>query len=127
MQHADKLIARVIFLDGMPNIHVLDPLHIGQTVKEVLDNDLQLEMAARVLYQEAATHCHSVKDYVSRDLFEKLMHDKRNISTCWRRSSTSSASLDLSCMHNTTSASLRTTDFSGVALASEANYRALGS
>jgi bacterioferritin len=76
MQHADKLIARIIFLDGMPNMQVLDPLHIGQTVKEVLDNDLQLEMAARVLYQEAATHCHSVKDYVSRDLFEKLMHDE---------------------------------------------------
>jgi len=76
MQHADKLIARIIFLDGMPNMQVLDPLHIGQTVKEVLDNDLELEMAARVLYQEAATHCHSVKDYVSRDLFEKLMHDE---------------------------------------------------
>src|SRR6516225_11875331 len=76
MQHADKLVMRIIFLDGMPNMQVLDPLHIGQTVKEVLDNDLQLEMAARVLYQEAATHCHSVKDYVSRDLFEKLMHDE---------------------------------------------------
>jgi bacterioferritin (cytochrome b1) len=47
MQHADKLIARIIFLDGMPNMQVLDPLHIGQTVKVVLDNDLQLEMAAR--------------------------------------------------------------------------------
>jgi bacterioferritin len=76
MQHADKLTARIIFLDGMPNMQVLDPLHIGQTVKEVLDCDLQSEMAARALYQEAATHCHSVKDYVSRDLFEELMHDE---------------------------------------------------
>jgi bacterioferritin len=76
MQHADKLIDRIIFLDGFPNMQVLDPLHIGQSVKEVLDCDLAAEMSARALYQEAATHCHSVKDYVSRDLFEKLMHDE---------------------------------------------------
>jgi bacterioferritin len=76
MQHADKLTVRIIFLDGMPNMQVLDPLHIGQTVKEILDCDLQSETAARTLYEEAATHCHSVKDYVSRDLFEELMHDE---------------------------------------------------
>ena len=76
MQHADKLIERIIFLDGFPNMQVLDPLHIGQTVKEVLDCDLQAELSARTLYQEAATHCHAVRDYVSRDLFEKLMHDE---------------------------------------------------
>ena len=50
--------------------------HIGQNVKEVLDCDLASEMSARALYEEAATHCHAVKDYVSRDLFEKLMHDE---------------------------------------------------
>ena len=76
MEHADKLVHRIIFLDGFPNMQVLDPLHIGQTVKEVLDCDLQAEMSARALYEEAATHCHSVKDYVSRDLFEKLMSDE---------------------------------------------------
>ena len=76
MQHADKLIERIIFLDGFPNLQVLDPLHIGQNVKEVLDCDLGAEMSARALYQEAATHCHGVKDYVTRDLFEKLMHDE---------------------------------------------------
>ena len=74
MQHADKLTVRIIFLDGFPNMQVLDPLHIGQNVREVLDCDLQAEMSARALYEEAATHCHSVKDYVSRDLFEELMH-----------------------------------------------------
>jgi bacterioferritin len=78
MQHADRLVERIVFLDGFPNMQVLDPLHIGQTVKEVLDCDLELEMAARALYQEAATHCHSVKDYVSRDLFEKLMADEED-------------------------------------------------
>src|SRR4249920_889621 len=76
MQHADKLIERIIFLDGFPNLQVIDPLHIGQDVKEVLDCDLKAEYSARLLYQEAATHCHAVKDYVTRDLFEKLMHDE---------------------------------------------------
>jgi bacterioferritin len=76
MQHADKLVDRIIFLDGFPNMQVLDPLHIGQNVKEVLDCDLAAEISARALYQEAATHCNSVKDYVTRDLFEQLMHDE---------------------------------------------------
>jgi bacterioferritin len=76
MEHADKLVHRIIFLDGFPNMQVLDPLRIGQNVREVLDCDLATEMAARALYEEAATHCHSVKDYVSRDLFEDLMKDE---------------------------------------------------
>ena len=78
MEHADKFTDRILFLDGFPNMQVLDPLHIGQNVKEVLDCDLAAEMSARALYQEAATHCHSVKDYVSRDLFEKLMSDEEH-------------------------------------------------
>ncbi len=78
MEHADKLVQRIIFLDGFPNMQVLDPLHIGQTVREVLDCDLDAEMRARALYEEAATHCHTVKDYVTRDLFEKLMKDEED-------------------------------------------------
>jgi bacterioferritin len=74
MQHADKLIERIIFLDGSPNMQTLESLHIGKTVKAVLDSDLRAELSARSLYAEAATHCHSVKDYVTRDLFEQLMH-----------------------------------------------------
>jgi bacterioferritin len=76
MQHADKIVQRIIFLDGFPNMQVIDPLRIGQNVREVLDCDLAAEMSARALYQEAANHCHSVKDYVTRDLFEELMHDE---------------------------------------------------
>ena len=76
MEHADKLVDRIIFLDGFPNMQVLDPLHIGQNVKEVLESDLQAELSARALYQEAATYCQSVQDYVSRDLFEELMADE---------------------------------------------------
>jgi bacterioferritin len=78
MQHADKLIERIIFLDGFPNLQVLDPLRIGQNVKEVLDCDLAAEIDARNLYQEAATYCHSVKDYVTRDQFESLMKDEEH-------------------------------------------------
>jgi bacterioferritin len=71
MEHADKLVERIIFLDGFPNMQVLDPLHIGQNVKEVLDCDLAAEMSARALY-------HAAKDYVTRDLFEKLMSDEEH-------------------------------------------------
>jgi len=76
MVHADKLIERIIFLDGAPNMQTLESLDIGKTVKAVLDNDLQAELSAHSLYAEAATHCHSVKDYVTRDLFERLIHDE---------------------------------------------------
>ena len=76
MRHADKFTVRIIFLEGFPNMQVLDPLHIGQSVKEVLECDLQAEIDARTLYQEGATHCQAVKDYVSRDLFEELMKDE---------------------------------------------------
>lgn len=76
MHHADRLTVRIIFLDGFPNMQVLDPLHIGQNVKEVLECDLKAELDARALYQEAATYCHSVKDYPSRELFEDLMKNE---------------------------------------------------
>ena len=80
MNHADRFTDRIIFLDGFPNMQVLDPLRIGQNVKEIIECDLASEIAARTLYQEAATHCHGVKDYVSRDLFEKLMKDEETTS-----------------------------------------------
>src|SRR3974390_1435699 len=76
MQHADRLTDRIIFLDGFPNMQVLDPLRIGQNVKEIIECDLAAELSARALYEEAATHCHGVRGYVSRDLFEKLMSDE---------------------------------------------------
>lgn len=76
MHHADRFTDRILFLDGFPNMQVLDPLRIGQNVKEIIECDLAAEHGARDLYQEAATHCHSVQDYVSRDLFESLMKDE---------------------------------------------------
>jgi bacterioferritin len=74
MEHADDLVVRIIFLGGCPQMQ-LHPLHIGQTVQNVLECDLRLELAVRALYEEGATHCHAVRDYVSRDLVEKLMHE----------------------------------------------------
>jgi bacterioferritin len=76
MRHADRLIERIIFLDGFPNMQTLDSLHIGQTVKEVIERDLQAEMTARALYEQAATHCHAVGDYVTRVLFEDFLRDE---------------------------------------------------
>ncbi|MGY4345818.1 bacterioferritin [Bradyrhizobium sp. GM7.3] len=55
MQHADRITDRVIFLDGFPNMQILDPLRIGQNVNEIIECDLAAEMSARALYQEAAT------------------------------------------------------------------------
>jgi len=76
MQHADDLIARVIFLEGHPNLQVLDPLRIGQTVKETLECDLEAEKEARALYQEAGVYCRQVGDLPSAKIFEDLMADE---------------------------------------------------
>src|SRR5216110_1211388 len=78
MEHSDKFVDRIIFLDGFPNMQVLDPLRIGQNVKEILECDLAAEHSARALYQEAATYCHGVKDYVTRDMFESVMKDEED-------------------------------------------------
>lgn len=76
MEHADKFIDRILFLEGHPNLQVLDPLQIGQNVQEVIQCDLNAEIGARALYQEAASYCDSVKDYPTRDLFIELMTDE---------------------------------------------------
>ncbi|MBL9058932.1 MAG: bacterioferritin [Mangrovicoccus sp.] len=76
MQHADKFIARIIFLEGHPNLQKLDPLRIGQTARETLECDLAAEYGARALYAEAREYCRSVGDYVSMHLFEELLEDE---------------------------------------------------
>jgi bacterioferritin len=76
MHHADKLVERIIFLEGHPNMQTIAPLRIGQNVKEVLESDLAGEYDARALYLEARDVCHSVKDYVSMKLFEDLLADE---------------------------------------------------
>jgi bacterioferritin len=76
MHHADKLTTRILFLEGFPNMQTLDPLRIGQTVKEVLECDLAAERDARKLYQEAAEYCFSIQDFVTHTLFKELMTDE---------------------------------------------------
>ena len=76
MHHADKLIQRIIFLEGHPNLQKLDPLRIGQNLRETLDSDLAAEHDARTLYIEARDYCESVGDYVSKNLFEELIADE---------------------------------------------------
>src|SRR5438552_14477141 len=82
MNHADRFTDRILFLDGFPNMQVLDPLRIGQNVKEIIECDLAAEHSARSLYPEAATYCHGDTDYVSRDLFESLMKDEEHHIAC---------------------------------------------
>ncbi len=76
MHHADRLIARIIFLEGHPNLQKLDSLRIGQTLRETLECDLAAEHDARTLYIEAREHCERVGDYVTKDLFEALIADE---------------------------------------------------
>ena len=76
MNHADKLMDRIIFLEGHPNLQTLDPLRIGQNVRECLECDLAAEVEARALYQEAAQYCQSIGDLPSKNIFEELMADE---------------------------------------------------
>ena len=76
MGHADKLIERIIFLEGHPNLQKLDPLRIGQTPKETLECDLAAEQDARALYVEAREYCREAGDYVLMSLFEDLISDE---------------------------------------------------
>src|SRR6202034_4017850 len=70
MKHADRLIDRILFLGGLPNLQDLDKLLIGESVKEILECELQLETKAILDLREAITHSETVRDYVSRELFE---------------------------------------------------------
>lgn len=76
MNHADKLVERILFLEGHPNLQKLDPLRIGQNLRETLECDLAGEHDARTLYIEARNHCDKVGDYVSKNLFEELIADE---------------------------------------------------
>ena len=76
MRHADRFVDRILFLEGFPNMQVLNPLRIGQDVKQVLEADLAAEVEARSLYLEAAQYCDSVNDRVTKAFFEDLAADE---------------------------------------------------
>lgn len=76
MHHADRLVARIIFLEGHPNLQRVAPLRIGQTIKEVLDSDLAGELDAVKSYRESRAICNELGDYVTQRLFEDLLTDE---------------------------------------------------
>jgi len=75
MHHADKLIERILFLDGLPNLQDLSKLLIGEDVPECIQGDLKLEKQGREHYVESIAYCESVRDYISRDIMENILTD----------------------------------------------------
>ena len=75
MKHADRLMDRILVLDGLPNLQDLGKLMIGEDALEILRCDLQLESASQATVKAAMAHCESVRDYVSRDLFQGILDD----------------------------------------------------
>ncbi|MFG6447022.1 bacterioferritin [Roseateles sp. BYS180W] len=75
MKHADKLVERILMLEGLPNLQDLGKLMIGENAVETMQCDLKLEVAAQAHLKEAIAHCESVRDYVSRDLLEDLLDE----------------------------------------------------
>ena len=75
MKHADRLLERILVLEGLPNLQDLGKLLVGETVPEALDCDLQSETGAQATLKDAIAHCESVRDYVSRELLEDILDD----------------------------------------------------
>ncbi|HMU66394.1 MAG TPA: bacterioferritin [Cellvibrionaceae bacterium] len=75
MKHADKLIERILFIEGLPNLQMLNRLLIGENVPECLQGDLTLELGSRSVLIEAMAYCETVKDYVSREIFQEILED----------------------------------------------------
>jgi bacterioferritin len=76
MKHADRLIKRILFLEGLPNLQDLGKLLLGEDVEECLKGDLQLEMDARQNLRTAIADCESVGDYISREIFEAILESE---------------------------------------------------
>ena len=78
MKHADTLADRILFLDGLPNFQAIHKLKVGETVEEILRADLAVEMEAIPLLRDAIQHCETVRDYVSREVFERILESEED-------------------------------------------------
>jgi bacterioferritin len=76
MKHADKLIERILFLEGLPNVQDIGKILIGENAQECLKCDLRLEMAGHPVLREAIAYCESTADYISRELFEEILESE---------------------------------------------------
>ena len=76
MKHADKLIERILFLEGLPNLQDIGRIKIGENVEEIIAADLKTEYDGLPLLKEAITHCETVKDYISRELIEDILESE---------------------------------------------------
>ncbi|MES1991547.1 MAG: bacterioferritin [Pseudomonadota bacterium] len=76
MKHADRLIERILFLDGLPNLQDMDKIRIGENVEECLRADLDVEMKAHPFYRDAITYCESARDYITREIFERILESE---------------------------------------------------
>ena len=76
MKHADMLSERILFLDGLPNFQHLGRLRIGETVEEILRADLAVEGEAIPLLRDGIAYCEEVRDYISRDLFKRILDNE---------------------------------------------------
>lgn len=86
MKHADSLADRIFFLDGLPNFQDLGRLRIGETVEEILRADLALELEALPQLKTAIAYCEEARDYVSRDLFAKILeNEEEHVDTIERQ------------------------------------------
>jgi bacterioferritin len=76
MKHADTLADRILFLDGLPNFQAIGRLKVGENVEEILKADLALELEAIPLLRDAIQHCEKVRDYVTREVFERILESE---------------------------------------------------
>jgi bacterioferritin len=76
MKHADRLIQRILFLDGLPNVQRLNQIAVGETVEEILKADMQLETKALDDLREGIAYCESVRDFVSRELLVEILESE---------------------------------------------------
>jgi bacterioferritin len=78
MKHADALIKRILFLDGLPNVQRLNPIQVGEDVEQILKSDQALEEKALVDLREAIAYCESVRDFVSRDVLLQILQSEED-------------------------------------------------